>query len=77
MVFLAVLAVLGTLRDYVVAGQALGFIVLAPGPATVLVDLVCWSGLTVLAQEVMRLVAGPAGADRLGRRAYKSAEPDL
>jgi len=66
--FLAAVTVLGTLRDYLVAGQALGFITLAPGIATVLVDAVCWAGLTALAQGVMRLVAGPAAADRLARR---------
>ena len=78
-VFLAVVTVQGTLRDYFEAGQALGLIVLAPGLTTVLVDVVCWAGLTALAQGVMRLVAGPAAADRLVRRPWeappKSAAP--
>jgi len=69
-VFLAVVAVQGTLRDYFEAGQALGVIALAPGLTTVLVDVVCWAGLTALAQGVMRLVAGPAGADQLARRLW-------
>jgi len=43
-VFLAAVTVLGALRDYLVAGQALGLIALAPGIATVLVDAVCWAG---------------------------------
>ena len=68
LVFLAVVAVQGTLRDYFEAGQALGVIELAPGLATVLVDIVCWVGLTALAQAVMRLVAGPAMADPLARQ---------
>src|SRR5262249_25113634 len=67
-VFVAALMVLGTLRDYLVAGQALGFIALAPGIMTMIVDAVCWAGLTALAQGVMWLVAGPALADRLARR---------
>ena len=67
-VFLAVVAVLGTVRDYKIAEQATGIIVFAPGITTVLVDLVAWSGLTALAHGVMRLVAGPAAADRLARR---------
>jgi len=67
-VFLAVIAVLGTVRDYKVAEQVTGIIALTPGIATMLVDLVAWSGLTALAQGVMRLVAGPAATDRLARR---------
>jgi hypothetical protein len=67
-VFFALVTVVGTLRDYLVAGEALGFIALAPGLLTVLVDAACWGGLTALAQAVMRLVAGPAGGDHLARR---------
>ncbi len=72
LVFLVAVAVQGGFRDYFVAGQALGFIALAPGLATLLVDLACWAGLTALAQGVMRLVAGPAGADPLARQARRS-----
>jgi hypothetical protein len=71
--FLALVTVLGALRDYFEAGQALGMIVLAPGITTVLVDMGCWAGLTALAQGVMRLVAGPASADRLSRRKREDA----
>jgi len=74
-VFLAAVALLGTLRDYFVAGQALGVIVLAPGATTVLVEIVCWAGQTALTQALMWLVAGPAAADRLARRRWESAEP--
>ena len=66
-VFLTMLAVLGTLRDYLVAEQGMGIIVFAPGVATVVVDAMCWTGLTALSQGVMRLVAGPAAADPLAR----------
>ena len=72
-VFLAAVAVLGTLRDY--AGQALGTISLAPGVTTVLVELVYWACQTALAQAVMWPVAGPAGADRLAPRPWEQAEP--
>ena len=74
-VFLAVVTAQGTLRDYFEAGQALGLIALAPGLTTVLVDIVCWAGLTALAQGVMRVVAGPAVADRLAHRPWEAAEP--
>jgi len=73
MVFLTAVTVVGTLRDYLVAGQALGLIVLAPGPLTVLVVAACWAGMTALAQAVMRVVAGPAAADRLARRPWETA----
>lgn len=46
--FLAVIAVLGTIRDYKVAEQATGIIALTPGITAVLVDLVAWSGLLLL-----------------------------
>jgi hypothetical protein len=62
-VFLIVVTVIGPLRDYFVAGQALGVIVLVPGPLTVLVDAACRLATTALAQAVMRVVAGPARAD--------------
>lgn len=67
-VFLVALAVVGTLRDYLIGQQALGFIVLAPGVATVLVDAACWAGLAALSQAVMRVIVGPADADPLARR---------
>lgn len=73
MVFLTAVTVVGTLRDYLIAGQALGFIVISPGPLTVLVDAACWAGTTALAQAVMRIVAGPAREDRLRGRAWKPA----
>ena len=73
-VFLASVALLGTLRDYFVAEQALGAIVLAPGVTTVLVEIVCWGGQTAMAQALMWSVAGPAGADRLARQPWEQAE---
>jgi hypothetical protein len=72
--FLALVTVLGALRDYFEAGQALGMIALAPGITTVLVDMGCWAGLTALAQGVMRLVARAAAVDGLARRPWEAAE---
>src|SRR4030095_13842349 len=69
-VILVVVAVFGTLRDFVIAWQMPDVSALSPGIAIVLIDLVLWSGLTALAQGVMRLVAGPAGADRLAHRRW-------
>jgi hypothetical protein len=71
-VFLSAVTVIGAFRDYLIAGQALGFIVLAPGVLTVLVDAACWVGTTALAHGVMRLIAGPAAGDRLARRPWES-----
>ncbi|HKA17765.1 MAG TPA: hypothetical protein VKN18_05555 [Blastocatellia bacterium] len=72
MVFLVAVTVLGTLRDYLIADKAMGFITLSPGIATILVDGVCWAGLTALALVVMRLIAGPASSDRLSSRRWRS-----
>jgi hypothetical protein len=71
--FVAILTMLGALRDFLVAEQALGIIVFAPGIATVLVDAAIWIVTVALAQVVMRLVAGPAGADRLTRRFWSTS----
>lgn len=54
-VFLSVLAVVGSARDYFWAGR--NMITFAPGWTTVLVDAACWVGLTALAQGVMHRVA--------------------
>jgi hypothetical protein len=72
-VFLVAIAVMGTLRDYRVAGDTMGMIAFAPGIAPVLADLAAWSGLTGLAQAVMRAFAGPARADPLARQPWTTA----
>lgn len=72
-VFLTAVMVLGTFRDYFIAERALGFIVLASGLLTVLVDAACWTGTTALSHAVMRLVAGSARDDRLARRPWEAA----
>jgi hypothetical protein len=68
-VFLAILAVVGTLRDYLISGSLMGLIVFAPGAVLVVIDAFLWAGLTALAIAVMRAVSGPAQNDRLARRA--------
>jgi hypothetical protein len=59
-VFLGILAVVGTLRDYLIAGSLMGLIVFAPGVVLAIIDAFLWAGLTALAIGVMRLVSGPA-----------------
>jgi hypothetical protein len=72
MVFLVVLTIGGTLRDYFWGGRRPDLIVFAPGVGTVLVDAACWVGLAIIAQAVMRWVAGSAKSDPFVRR---SREP--
>ena len=69
-IFLTVLAIVGSLRDYLVAEQALGILKLTPGISTVIIDMACWAGTTALAQAVMRVIAGSANADRLAVRRW-------
>ena len=64
-VFLSAVTIMGTLRDYRIAAWFPQLIVIAPGIGTILVDAACWASMLVLAQSVMRLVAGPAKADLL------------
>jgi hypothetical protein len=71
LVFLLVLTVLGTIRDYRVAAVAPQFFVLAPGIGTVFVDALCWLGLAAFAQAVMLVAAGPAANDPLASRPGK------
>jgi hypothetical protein len=58
-IFLAALAIFGPLRDYGWAARTPDLIVFAPGMGTIVVDAACWVCLAVLAQFVMRQVAGP------------------
>jgi len=67
-IFLGILAVAGTLRDYLVAGRLMGLVVFAPGVVLAMIDACLWAGLTALAIAVMRAISGPARDDRLARR---------
>jgi hypothetical protein len=62
--FLSTLAVVGALRDYLVAAKLMGFIVFAPGAWLMIIDGLLWAGLAALALAVMRLVSGPARVER-------------
>lgn len=62
-VFLGVLAVVGALRDYFIAGKIMGLIVFAPGAFIAIIDGFLWAGLASLAITVMRLISGPARID--------------
>jgi hypothetical protein len=66
-VFLGILAVVGTLRDYFISGSLTGLIVFAPGAVLAIIGAFLWAGLTALAIVVMRAVSGPAREDRLAR----------
>jgi hypothetical protein len=66
--FLGILAVVGALRDYLIAGKLMGLIVFAPGALLAIIDGLLWAGLTALAIIVMRLVSGPARIDRTTSR---------
>jgi hypothetical protein len=59
-VFLSALAIVGTLRDYLVTAKLMHFIEFAPGAWLMIIDGLLWAGLTALALAVMRLVSGPA-----------------
>jgi hypothetical protein len=67
-VFLGILAVVGTLRDYFISGSLMGLIVFAPGVYLAIIDAFLWAGLATLAIAVMRAVSGPARDDELARR---------
>ena len=71
LIFLACVGAFGLLRDFlgtaVANASGIHYLVLTPGPLTVLADALCWVGCVGIAMLVMRLVAGPAGGDRLAR----------
>jgi hypothetical protein len=70
--FLVIVAVVGTLRDYFIAGSLMGLIEFAPGVVLAITDAFLWAGLTALAIALMRAVSGPARNDRLARRSGDS-----
>ena len=66
-VFIAIVAVIGPPRDYFYAATFPKWMVFSPGIAPVLADSVSYIGIVAIGHAVMRLVAGPARADRLAR----------
>ena len=67
-VCLGIVAVIGPPRDYLYAATFPKWMVFAPGIAPILADSVTYVGVVVVGHAVMRLVAGPARADRLARK---------
>ena len=73
-VVVVVAAVLGPVRDYRHMERFPEWGAYAPGVAPVLAISATYVLLGVLGHAVMRLVAGPARADRLARRPWDAAE---
>ena len=72
-VSIGIAAVVGPPRDYWYAAKFPEWMVFAPGVAPVLADAATYIGIVALGHAVMRLVAGPAGEDRLARRPREAA----
>jgi hypothetical protein len=66
-VFVAIVAVVGPPRDYLYAAMFPQWMVFSPGVAPILADSATYIGIVVVGHAVMRLVSGPARADRLTR----------
>jgi hypothetical protein len=64
-VFIGIVAVIGPPRDYLFAATFPKWMVFAPGVAPIIADSVAYIGIVAIGHAVMRLVAGPARADRL------------
>ena len=72
-VVLVVLAIIGLPRDYWYMRRFPGWGSYGPGVAPVLAISATYVVLVLVGHGVMRLVAGPAGADRLARRPWESS----
>jgi hypothetical protein len=72
-VFVAIVAVIGPPRDYLYAVTFPKWMVFGPGLAPILADSVTYIGIVVVGHAVMRLVAGPASADRLLRKPWRAS----
>jgi hypothetical protein len=72
-VCLCVVAVIGPPRDYLIAATFPKWMVFAPGVAPILADAATYVGMVALGHAVMRLIAGPAGEDRLARHPREAA----
>jgi len=65
--FTAIVTLVGPPRDYLYAATFPKWMVFSPGVAPIVADGVAYLGIVLLGHVVMRLVAGPAGEDRLAR----------
>ena len=68
-VCVGIVAVIGPPRDYAYAATFPKWMVFAPGIAPILADSATYIMIVIVGHAVMRLVAGPARADRLARKA--------
>jgi hypothetical protein len=66
-VCVGIVAIIGPPRDYLYAQTFPKWMVFAPGVAPILADCAAYIIILVVGHAVMRLVAGPARADRLAR----------
>jgi hypothetical protein len=64
-VSLCIVAIIGPPRDYLFAATFPEWMVFAPGVAPIIADAATYVGIVALGHAVMRLLAGPAGEDRL------------
>jgi hypothetical protein len=72
-VVVAVFAVFGPLRDYQYLKRFPEWGAYAPGIAPILAVSATYILMVVVGHAVMRIVAGPAGKDRLARRPWEAA----
>ena len=66
-VFTGIVTIIGAPRDYFIAAMFPKWMVFAPGVAPILADSATYAGIVIVGHAVMRLIAGPARADRLAR----------
>jgi hypothetical protein len=66
-VFTSVAAIIGAPRDYLIAAKFPEWMMFAPGLAPIVADAATYVGIVILGHAAMRLIAGPAKADRLAR----------
>jgi hypothetical protein len=64
-VFTCIVGVIGPPRDYMFAATFPAWMVFAPGVAPIIADAMAYIGIVLIGHGVMRLIAGPADADRL------------
>jgi hypothetical protein len=66
-VFTCIVMIIGPPRDYLFAAVFPAWMVFSPGLAPIFADALAYLGIVIFGHAVMRLIAGPATADRLAR----------
>lgn len=67
-VFTSIVVLIGPPRDYLFAKIFPAWMVFSPGFAPIFADAVAYLGIVLLGHALMRMIAGPAAADRLARQ---------